>query len=299
MRMIGHLKNEPGARAFGDYLYVQGIKNQIEAENEGTWAVWIHCEDEIQRSRELLQDFLASPNQTPYLEAGKQAREMKEEERRQDEAAGRKIVDGRKILRSRDPSRLGPLTMALIGLCVAVWLIEVVGSRNEWGTKLLNALMISQYEFLRTLPEVRRGEVWRLFTPILIHSPTMFLHVLFNMLWLKDLGSMVEARQSSLQLGILVLVISGASNVAEYFVRGPQFCGMSGVVYGLFGYIWMRGKFDPASGYFIDRTTVIMMLVWFAFCFSGLLPIANTVHSVGLGLGVAWGYVFAMTTRRR
>jgi hypothetical protein len=34
-----------------------------------------------------------------------------------------------------------------------------------------------------------------------------------------------------------------------------------------------------------------MMLVWFVFCFLGILPIANTAHAVGLGLGMAWGYV--------
>ena len=45
----------------------------------------------------------------------------------------------------------------------------------------------------------------------------------------------------------LVLVIAALSNLGQYFVSGPNFCGISGVVYGLFGYIWMKGRFDPAS----------------------------------------------------
>jgi GlpG protein len=240
---------------------------------------------------------LSEPNAARYLEAGKQARAMKELERERDAAAARKFINGRQILARHDPTRLGPLTLALIVICVGVWLIEIFGSGNPSLVKFVNALLISEYEFLRTLPEVRRGEIWRLFTPIFIHAP-MFLHVLFNMLWLKDLGSMVEARQSSLRLALLVLVISGTSNVAQYFMRGPAFCGMSGVVYGLFGYIWMKSKFDPASGYYLDTTTVVMMLAWFFFCFSGLLPIANTVHAVGLGVGVVWGYLAALANRR-
>ncbi len=31
MRLIGHLQSESVARTFSDYLYVQGIKSQIEA----------------------------------------------------------------------------------------------------------------------------------------------------------------------------------------------------------------------------------------------------------------------------
>ena len=34
MRMIGHVESEPLAQTFSDYLYVQGIKNQVEAEGD-------------------------------------------------------------------------------------------------------------------------------------------------------------------------------------------------------------------------------------------------------------------------
>jgi GlpG protein len=110
-------------------------------------------------------------------------------------------------------------------------------------------------------------------------------------------GNMIEARQSTWQLASLVLVIAGLSNLAQYYMSGPMFCGMSGVVYGLLGYIWMRGKFDPASGLFLHRETVAVMLVWFVFCMTPLMDmvfnmkVANTVHAVGLLVGVAWGYL--------
>lgn len=103
----------------------------------------------------------------------------------------------------------------------------------------------------------------------------------------------METRLGTFQLALLVIVIGVVSNLAQYFVSGPRFGGMSGVVYGLLGYVWMRGKFDPGSGLFLHPSTVMMMLLWLVFGYTGFLPIANTVHTVGLLAGVVWGYLAA------
>src|SRR5690606_24136644 len=147
----------------------------------------------------------------------------------------------------------------LMAISVAVSIFSGLG-RNENN---IMALFITKWDtngafitWLPGLPEIRRGEVWRLFTPMFIHFG--FLHILFNMLWLRDLGSMIEHRESGLRLLILVLVVSSFSNLAQYTIAipgfpslsggAPNFGGMSGVVYGLLGYVWIRGKFDPSSG---------------------------------------------------
>ena len=39
MREIGEIPNEEQARLFGDYLYVQGIANDVE-EDGGAWTIW-------------------------------------------------------------------------------------------------------------------------------------------------------------------------------------------------------------------------------------------------------------------
>jgi GlpG protein len=138
--------------------------------------------------------------------------------------------------------------------------------------------------------------VWRLITPIFIHFDP--IHILFNMLWLRDLGSMIEGRQSSWRLAVLVLVIAVCSDLAQYFVDGPVFGGMSGVVYGLLGYIWMRGKFDPGSGLYLHPSTVTMMIIWFFACFTPLIPhVANGTHAAGLIVGLAWGYLSSLRYR--
>jgi GlpG protein len=140
------------------------------------------------------------------------------------------------------------------------------------------------------LPEVRDGEVWRLFTPIFIHFG--MLHILFNMLWLKDLGSAIEKRHGAMFFLALVLSVALTSDLAQYFIAGPYFGGMSGVVYGLFAYIWLRGKMDPLSGFMMPSQTVFLMMLWFVICLTGKLgPVANAAHGVGLIVGAIWGVV--------
>ena len=100
------------------------------------------------------------------------------------------------------------------------------------------------------------------------------------------------------RLALLVVVIGVCSNLAQYYYSGPVFGGMSGVVYGLLGYIWIRGKFDPGSGLYLHPQTVIMMLIWFVACFTPLVPhVANTVHAVGLVIGIVWGYLSSLRYR--
>jgi GlpG protein len=198
------------------------------------------------------------------------------------------------------------VTFVLIVISVVVAIYSRLGEAQE----PIRRLFITDYtlqgnliSWNSTLPEIRHGEIWRLITPIFIHFG--LLHILFNMLWLRDLGSMIEARQSSWLLALLVLVIAVGSNLAQFYYGGPHFHqggpdfgGMSGVVYGLLGYIWMRSKFDPGSGLYVHSYTVTMMIIWFFACFTPLIPhVANGTHAAGLVIGMAWGYLSSLRYR--
>ncbi len=299
MRLIGQLADETAARTFGDFLYAQGIDNSVEDQKADGWAVWINDEDKVEQAAGLLHEFRTNPADSKYRAKAKEAAVRREAEEKDRDAYQKKIRDRRELFRPITAYGFGPLTFCLIVLCVVVAVLSNLGDKDEAIMPLfINSFKIypTSYTWMPGLPDIRHGEVWRLITPIFIHSG--ILHLVFNMIWLRDLGSMIEARQSSWHFFFLVLIIGIGSNLTQYFWGGPSFGGMSGVVYGLLGYIWLRGKFDPGSGLFLHSSTVTMMAIWFFACFTPLIPrVANGAHAGGLVIGLAWGYLSSLRRR--
>jgi GlpG protein len=294
MREIGTIADETQARTFSDYLYAMGIANDIRTDQQPLWHIWVHDEDKLAQAKMMLSEFLSDSEAPKFSVAVSQANQKRKQEQEDLNAYRKRMFSGQQIFPQYD--RMGVLTMILIGICVVVAVFTRLGSDYN----LTRYLMISG-SMGGGLIEISHGQVWRLITPIFIHFG--FLHIFFNMLWLRDLGSMIEQRQSTWILTALVLVIAAISNIGQFFVSGPMFGGMSGVVYGLLGYIWIRGKNDPSSNLFVHPQTVTMMLIWFFLCLTGLLGnVANTVHGIGLATGIIWGYIsaqIAIMKRRR
>jgi GlpG protein len=294
MRPIGRLPDEAAAKRFGDFLRARDVDNQVDATSRGDWEVWILDDDNVDASRALLEQFGRDPS-VPMFSQTAYAAARREQEQTAGTPKRTRTIDARTIFYA-PPVPPGLLSLTLIAISIAVTLLTNFGEH----TRLTQTLSISQsptpishpIHWNRLLPEVRRGEIWRLFTPMFLHFNV--LHIFFNMLWLRDLGSMIEARKGSWFLLLLTLILAGASNVGQYLWDGPHFGGMSGVVYGLLGYVWMQGKFNRASRLSLEPQTVTLMIVWFFLCLTGLVGnIANTAHGVGLAAGVAWGFLDA------
>ena len=199
----------------------------------------------------------------------------------------------------RQPCTLTPVShSALIGTCVLV----ALASRHSPAIDPRPYLFISM-DPGGGLAEIRSGQWWRLVTPVFIHFG--WLHLILNMAWLWALGGIVERLWGVSALVALVLVIGVVSNLSQYLVSGPGFGGMSGVLYGLLGYLWMHGRFNPRSGADPGRPVVVMMLVWLVLCWIGALEavagirIANTAHTTGLVAGLAPGYLIARISAAR
>jgi GlpG protein len=141
---------------------------------------------------------------------------------------------------------------------------------------------------------IRQGEVWRLFTPCLLHGN--LLHILFNMLWLWYLGRPIEERIGPWRTLLLTLAAGIGPNIAQYLISGPFFIGYSGIVMALAGFIWMRERIAPWEGYPLNKGTVLFLLLFIAAIFilqvvaffiqiftsSHFTPqIANTAHIMG------------------
>lgn len=294
MRQIGRLENEAQARQFGDFLYSRQIENQVDPASDGGWDIWVLDESRIEEAAALFERFTEQPDDSMFILGAGQGARRRHRNKQNRVPRRARIVEGRTAF-YRPPVGYGILTMTLAAVSVAVTLATNLGH----NARLVAYLSIAHYsadgdyvQWDSSLSEVRHGQVWRLFTPIFVHFD--LLHIFFNMLWLWDLGSMVETRKGTWRLLALVLVVSALSNVGQYLYSGPTFGGMSGVVYGLLGYIWMQGKFDPASNLELHPQTVTLMIVWFFLCLTGLVgSVANVGHAVGAVIGIGWGFLEA------
>jgi GlpG protein len=279
MRSLGELDQEEKASVFAGFLNGISIRAEIEEDApEGPWTIWVHDEEKLEQARQEMALYLEDPSDPKYREIAHQGKLQQEEDSKK-ELKLRKKEQQLARRWNRSTGRVGPTTLTLIVISVVAYLLPDL-----------------KPFLLLYLPNVLQGEIWRLVTPIFIHFGS--LHILFNMLWLFDLGGMIERRRGSLFLLLFVVIVAVSSNLCQYRFSGPSFGGMSGVVYGLFGYIWMKGKFDPGDGLALHPNTIVLMLVFFGLGFSGLMPIANGCHAVGLAGGALWGY-FSSTLKSR
>lgn len=162
---------------------------------------------------------------------------------------------------------------------------------------------------------IQRWEVWRLVTPIFIHFGVA--HLIFNLLALFQLGRVLEHRYGSIFLIWTTVVIAAVSNFLQAvaparFGGSPiaispfdqwglsLFGGISGVVFGLLGIVWMKSRFDRTAGFYLPRAAVIWGVAWILLGVSDLdeqllgANMANWAHGAGFVLGVIIGY---LTTR--
>lgn len=182
-----------------------------------------------------------------------------------------------------------PVTLALILLSLALSLLIGFGLQDEWMMRftLVDYTLDGNRIRFESLSEMlASGQWWRLLTPIFLHFSV--LHVLFNLLWVWVVGARIEQRQGWATLLGLVLLSGVASNLAQYWVSGPMFGGMSGVVFGLLGYTWLWDRLQPQPLFDFPPALMGFMLFWLALGFTGALEamglgaIANTAHLVGL-----------------
>lgn len=143
---------------------------------------------------------------------------------------------------------------------------------------------------------------WRLISPIFVHFGLM--HFVFNGLWLCLLGSPIERLSGSLHLILVVLLCGLVSNMGQFvWTSSVYFGGMSGVIYGLLGYIWMRNLLAPDPRIALPRELIIFMIGWLFFCMTGILDvllgvgIANAAHATGLIIGMLLGLVFGAVAK--
>ncbi len=287
MRSIGHIHSQDLASRFGDYLYLQGIENQIDSEDDGQWSIWVLEDARLTQAAAMFERFRAAPDAPEFTDAGTAAERKRASEARAEKTRRSTIADSARVGYERHFASFAWLPAMLIAVSVLVAIYSRVGGDLVSVRFLLISESISA---AHPLPEIRSGQVWRLVTPIFLHFG--LLHLIFNMFWLRDLGTLVQVRFGAAYLGALILVGAMLSNVVQMWWSGPLFGGMSGVNYVLFGFLWVRGKYDRSATWSLNPATVQILLIWLVICMTGIVgPVANGAHLMGFAVGSAWGFL--------
>lgn len=182
------------------------------------------------------------------------------------------------------------LLLSMVGTAIVEWGFPLI----HWFTFQDLSIVGDSIQFDTADNAMANGEYWRLVTPIFLHFG--LFHIAFNGLWLWELGRRIEPLTGSLQMTASVLLMAIASNLGQYLWSGPSlFGGMSGVVYGLLGYIWIRHKIAPRPILAIPKGLLVFMLFWLFLGMSGFIDlfmtggIANAAHAIGLVTGMLLG----------
>jgi membrane associated rhomboid family serine protease len=122
------------------------------------------------------------------------------------------------------------VTQGIIAVCVVLYLAQLSGAGVTARLELAPALVAQ--------------EPWRLLTSAFLHSPSLILHIVFNMLALYQVGPWLEQALGRARFAALYLVSALGGSVG-YLLLGvhtdvplvlqPSVVGASGAVFGLFG----------------------------------------------------------------
>ena len=168
----------------------------------------------------------------------------------------------------------------MVAFLAVIWILQIV----NWA----------DHQQLSVEYGIRPRDVARL--PDIFSAPFLhfsWAHIEGNSGPLFIFGFLAAYRGVAKFFGVTVLVIL-TSGLAAWFTESPTTvgAGASGVVFGYFGYIMVRGFFDRHP---IDMLIGAVMALCFAYQFSVLLPHAGIgwqAHVGGLVGGILAGWVF-------
>jgi len=208
----------------------------------------------------------------------------------------------REILRAfyRAPVTVLTILAALVVAAISNFGSELDGVQRLFYPGFYPGAEVNSASVLRIMGQIDSVEtLLRTLSPALLHFGAV--HLVFNSLWLWQFGRMIESSQSSLlYLGVLIF-LAFASNMTQYlWSLSANFGGLSGVVYGLLGYIWMwqlvvpqgQLRLPPAMIGFLLLALVVMEVVASAW-------IASAAHAGGLIAGIIAGLATAGLQRLR
>jgi GlpG protein len=209
-----------------------------------------------------------------------------------------------------DRLRRAPATAVLLLLALLVFAATLGSFRSPAALWLLWVPEVQLLEYLMGGPALpaflapfTSGQLWRVLTPALLHDGPV--HLIGNAVMLFWFGTRIEPVEGTGRFVVLVLATAAVGDAVQFLWAGaPFFGGLSGVVYGLLGFLLA-----------VERTSGVrygshpglhgMMLVFLVAATTGMfapfgLHVGNGAHwggfLAGAALGLARGRVHGATT---
>ncbi len=198
--------------------------------------------------------------------------------------------------------RRGDVTSVISVVCIALYVLALLfdpsGALRPRGPFAILSPSASALVALGATgaPAWAFGQWWTLVTAIYLHGSV--LHILFNVLWIRQLGPAVDEVYGAARL-IVIFTLSGAVGFALSVLAGHDLTvGASGSIFGLLAALIAYGRRRGGLfGRLVARQYGQWALILFIF---GLLPgssIDNWAHAGGFIGGLATGWVLSFERR--
>lgn len=298
MRELSIITEEQNARTLADYLLTLDIATKVVTNRDGRYGIWVQNEDRLPQARQILDEFVKNPDEPHFQSATRTAKDIRKRAEEIDTQFRKRSHD----LRDRWEGpiyRRAPLTFALIAVSVVVFIAQEKVYPRILYWLLFSVPMVDgagdrvDIGFFNILS----GQLWRLITPIFLHFGIW--HIAFNMLALAAFGQRIEMVKGRMKFALIVVISAITGNIGQAMGVGGIFGGMSGVVFALAGYLWIKGRVAPDEGLELDRQNAQWVFGWFLLGIIApvLYPegqgfpfnMANVCHGVGLASGILLG----------
>lgn len=135
------------------------------------------------------------------------------------------------------------------------------------------------------------GHYYGLITSSFLHVDLW--HIALNVYWFWIFGKRIELELGKVVFLLFVLTCAIVSSLAQLAFSDSTGIGLSGIVYGMFGFLWVIGRKTEKHSYKLPAGTINLFLVWLVLCVvltkTRILDVANAAHFGGM----LWGCLLA------
>lgn len=137
------------------------------------------------------------------------------------------------------------------------------------------------------------GAYWAYITSCFIHSD--LIHLVFNVYWLFTLGKYLEPEIGLRKIVLLFICLAVISSGFEFWLSEETGVGMSGVLYGLFGFMWVARSRYPIFRQIVTLSLAKLFIGWLVLCYVltylKIWDVGNMAHLSGLISGLLIGVI--------